>query len=140
VWKNVKLEPGQRKSNEWFGFAILGLVCALNTIPVCPNLVLHFLIKQVLVVSLLANLSALAVYVNFLYKWKDAGQWGNWTFSIVSGVLPSVVSAAFGYLLPIIMRRLSKYQGAMTRSRLDRAVCQRYFAFMVVVSIGTYVY
>ena len=32
-------------------------------------------------------------------------------FSIVSGVLPSAVSFIFGYLLPIIMRKISKYQG-----------------------------
>lgn len=28
------MEPGKRKSNEIFGFAILGLFCALNTVPV----------------------------------------------------------------------------------------------------------
>lgn len=54
------------------------------------------------------------------------------TFSIVSGVLPSAIAALFGYLLPIIMRRLSKYQGATTRSRLDRAVMARYFAFLII--------
>lgn len=54
------------------------------------------------------------------------------TFSIVSGVLPSVIMAIFGFLLPIFMRRLSKYQGATTRSRLDRAVMARYFAFMII--------
>ena len=30
------------------------------------------------------------------------------------------------------MRWLSKYQGALTRSRLDRAVVARYFAFLVI--------
>lgn len=30
------------------------------------------------------------------------------------------------------MRRISRYQGAMTRSRLNRAVIARYFAFMII--------
>jgi hypothetical protein len=101
-----------------------------------------------LVISLLANLSSLTLYVGFLERWKDAGEFGNWTvrttralssldshlrqFSIVSGVLPSALSFIFGYFLPIIMRRISKYQGAQTRSRLDRAQTARYYFFMVI--------
>jgi hypothetical protein len=72
--------------------------------------------------------------VPFLNSWKNAGSFGNWTFSLVSGVLPSAISAIFGYVLPIIMRRVSKKQGAMTRSRLDRAVTARYYAFLVISS------
>jgi len=72
------------------------------------------------------------------------------TFTIVSGVLPPAISAFFGFILPKIMRRLAKYQGAvcaalnhgtkktshllraqLTRSRLDRAVVARYFGFLV---------
>ncbi|EIW65454.1 hypothetical protein TREMEDRAFT_46183, partial [Tremella mesenterica DSM 1558] len=122
VWANISREPAEVKSRTWFGFVIIGVVCFINTIPL-------------LVVSTLANLSSLALYVGFLEKWKDAGQWGNWTFSIVSGVLPSAVSALFGYLLPIIIRRISKYQGATTSSRLDRAVTARYFFFMIVSTL-----
>lgn len=54
---------------------------------------------------------------------------------MVSGILPSVVSALFGYLLPIIIRKISKYQGAPTRSRLDRAVTARYFFFMIISNL-----
>lgn len=56
-------------------------------------------------------------------------------FSIVSGVLPSTLSFIFGYFLPIIMRRISKYQGAQTRSRLDRAQTARYYFFMVISNL-----
>lgn len=62
----------------------------------------------------------------------------NRTFSIVSGVLPPTISALFGFLLPIIMRRLTKYQGAITRSRLDRAVMARYFAFLIISNFLTF--
>ena len=54
------------------------------------------------------------------------------TFAVVSGVLPPAVSALFGYVLPIVMRWLTKYMGAYTHSALDRAVIARYFAFLVI--------
>jgi hypothetical protein len=60
------------------------------------------------------------------------------TFSIVSGILPPTISALFGFFLPIIMRRLTKYQGAITRSRLDRAVMARYFAFLIISNFLTF--
>lgn len=122
VWQNISREPGEIASRTTFGFVLIGLVCFFNTIPL-------------LVVSLLANLSSLTLYVDFLGKWKDAGSVGNWTFSVVSGVLPSVVSAAFGYFLPYIIRRISKYQGAPTRTRLDRAVTARYFFFIIISNL-----
>lgn len=53
-------------------------------------------------------------------------------FKIISGILPPAVSSLFGWLLPRIMRSLSRYQGAQTHSRLDRAVLARYFAFLVI--------
>ncbi len=119
IWQNVTLDPGQKSWNTFIGFVILAIVCFFNTLPL-------------IAVSLLANLSALTLYVPFLNSWKNAGGFGNWTFSLVSGVLPSVISAIFGFFLPIIMRRVSKKQGAITRSRLDRAVTQRYFAFLII--------
>ena len=54
------------------------------------------------------------------------------SFTLISGVLPPAVSALFGWILPQVMRWLSKYQGAITRSRLDRAVVARYFAFLLI--------
>jgi hypothetical protein len=122
VWQNISREPGEIASRTTFGFIFIGIICFLNTIPL-------------LFVSLLANLSSLTLYVDFLGRWQNAGSVGNWTFSVVSGVLPSVVQAIFGYLLPYIIRRISKYQGAATRTRLDRAVTARYFFFIIVSNL-----
>ncbi|KAH8115331.1 hypothetical protein DFH11DRAFT_1877093 [Phellopilus nigrolimitatus] len=57
-----------------------------------------------LVVSFLANLASLTAYVGFLSAWSDRS---HGTFAVISG-------------------------GAKTRSRLDRSVVARYFAFLVV--------
>jgi hypothetical protein len=74
-------------------------------------------------------LPKLTAFVPFLAGWsKDSPH----TFALVSGVLPPAVSGFFAFFLPIIMRRLSKYMGAVTRSYMDRAVVARYFAFLVI--------
>jgi calcium permeable stress-gated cation channel len=74
-------------------------------------------------------MSQLANAIDELAKWQ--GQYPT-LFKLVSGILPPAVSALFGWLLPRIMRGLSRYQGAQTHSRLDRAVLARYFAFLVI--------
>ncbi|WVR08713.1 hypothetical protein IAU60_005771 [Kwoniella sp. DSM 27419] len=125
VWQNISKDATEVGSKSTFGFVLIGIVCFLYTLPL-------------LVVSLLANLSALTVYVPFLASWKNSGGWGDWTFSLVSGILPSIISAGFGYFLPFIIRRISRYQGATTRSRLDRAVTARYFFFMIICNLVIY--
>ena len=71
----------------------------------------------------------IASYAPFLQHWSERSPA---SFNITSGVLPPAVSAFFGFFLPIMMRWVSRYQGALTQSRLDRAVVARYFAFLVI--------
>lgn len=122
IWENINKEPSALASRRLFGFVWIGVICFFYTIPL-------------LFVATLANLSSLTVFVPFLERWQSSSSFGNWTFSLISGVLPSVVSAVFGYFLPIIIRRISKYQGAATRSRLDRAVSARYFFFVILANL-----
>lgn len=65
----------------------------------------------------------------FLETWSKQS---SGSFTIISGVLPPAVSALFGWALPIIMRKLTKYMGAYTHSRMDRAVVARYYAFLII--------
>lgn len=116
IWSNLTLSSGEVRRKKISGFFWLSLVAALNTVPLA-------------FVSFLANISSLANSIDFL---ADAQSQHQTLFQIVSGILPPAVSALFGWLLPRIMRGLSKYQGAQTHSRLDRAVLARYFAFLVI--------
>lgn len=97
----------------WFWLAV---VCAFNTLPL-------------LLISLVANLGHVATYIKPLARWQKDSEW---SFALVNGILPPTISAIFGFFLPKIMRWLSRYQGAITNSRLDRAVVARYFAFLVI--------
>ncbi|KAG9055422.1 hypothetical protein FS842_002232 [Serendipita sp. 407] len=116
IWQNITMSDAARRSQRMIGWLWLALICFLYTIPL-------------LFVSLVANLSHIAQYVKFLDTWQTDSQW---TFALVNGILPPAIVSFFGFFLPKIMRRLSKYQGDITRSRLDRAVVARYFAFLII--------
>ncbi|KDQ55248.1 hypothetical protein JAAARDRAFT_134456 [Jaapia argillacea MUCL 33604] len=116
IWSNITKSPADVARLKMTGFIILAVICFFNTVPL-------------FVISILANLTAIASFVPFLQSWANDSPT---FFAVVSGVLPPAVSALFGYFLPIIMRKTSKYQGAHTHSRLDRAVVARYFAFLVI--------
>ncbi|KAI0035460.1 DUF221-domain-containing protein [Vararia minispora EC-137] len=116
VWENMNKSPGELARRKTLGWVWLVVFCFLNTVPL-------------LVVSIAANLTSISSFVPFLKSWQNNSR--N-SFDVVSGVLPPAISALFGFFLPVIMRFLSKYQGALTHSRLDRAVLARYFAFLVI--------
>ncbi|TFY53935.1 hypothetical protein EVG20_g9911, partial [Dentipellis fragilis] len=116
VWENICKSDGEIMRKRTTGWFFLFIVCFFNTVPL-------------FIISILANVSSIAGYVPFLQNWQSASPK---SFNFVSGVLPAAVSAIFGFFLPITMRWLSQYQGALTHSRLDRAVLARYFAFLVI--------
>lgn len=116
IWSNLNITPGERASKRTIGLLWLALIAFVNTVPL-------------LIISFFANLPALAAYVPILAKWGSASPF---TYNLASAVLPPTISAIFGYFLPILMRKLERFQGATTRTRLDRAVVARYFAFLVL--------
>ncbi|KIY50261.1 DUF221-domain-containing protein [Fistulina hepatica ATCC 64428] len=116
IWDNMNKSDGEIARKKVMGTFWLGAVCFFNTVPL-------------FIISVLANLATLTVYVPFLDDWSNASPA---SFDFISGVLPSVVSAFFSFFLPIIMRWLTRYMGALTHSRLDRAVVARYYAFLVL--------
>ncbi|KAG1739129.1 uncharacterized protein EDB91DRAFT_1136016 [Suillus paluster] len=116
IWANFNKTTSEIVRNKLIGALFLVVVCFFNTIPL-------------FIISILANLSSISAYVGFLAEWSTASPG---SFAFVSGVAPPAISALFGFFLPIIMRWLSKFQGALTHSRLDRAVVARYFAFLAI--------
>ncbi|KAJ4483501.1 hypothetical protein J3R30DRAFT_3402189 [Lentinula aciculospora] len=116
VWENMNKSPAEIRAKRTIGFLWLALVCFFNTVPL-------------FIISVLANLNAIKSFVPFLRSWASASPS---TFALVSGVLPPTVSGIFGFFLPIVMRWLSQFMGALTHSKLDRQVIAHYFAFLVI--------
>lgn len=147
VWQNLSKSRAELARNKTFGWLMLVAVCFFNTVPlliisILANLAsvrvfFFFLLRfpsfcfrlSAFKPLTVRSLSQLTTYVPFLQSWSQSSPG---TFTFISGVLPPAVSALFGFVLPIIMRRLIRYQGAFTHSRLDRAVIARYFAFLVI--------
>ncbi|KAI0258847.1 hypothetical protein BC834DRAFT_834501 [Gloeopeniophorella convolvens] len=119
IWENLNKSSGEIFRKKMVGWVLLAAVAFFNTVPL-------------FVLSILANLASIASFVPFLESWAKSSPA---SFNFLSGVLPPAVSAFFGFFLPIAMRWLSQYQGALTNSRLDRAVVARYFAFLVIAQL-----
>jgi hypothetical protein len=117
IWKNLNMSDAERRTSIMFGWLWLGLATIVNIIPL-------------VIVSVFANLSDVSEFdaFAFLARWKDSSPK---TFSLANGIIPPTLSAIFSFFFPLIMRSISQYQGAVTNSRLDRAVVARYFAFLV---------
>ena len=90
-------------------------------------------------VAFAANLAAITQFVPFLDNWSNNSAI---TFAAVAGILPPVLSVLLQLLLPMIMRRIGKFQGARTKTKRcaatmagkadvgsDRDVFARYWAF-----------
>jgi calcium permeable stress-gated cation channel len=116
LWENMNKSPAEIRTKRIIGFLWLCLVCFFNTVPL-------------FIISILANLNQIKSYVQFLRSWASASPS---SFAVISGVLPPAVSGIFGFFLPIIMRWLSQFMGALTHSKLDRQVIGHYFAFLVI--------
>lgn len=116
IWDNMNKSEGELARKKTIGFVWLAVVCFFNTVPL-------------FIISILANLESLRVYVPILDQWANASPH---SFAFISGVLPPAVSGIFSFFLPIIMRWLTKYMGALTHSKLDRAVIARYYTFLVI--------
>ncbi|TCD66737.1 hypothetical protein EIP91_000978 [Steccherinum ochraceum] len=117
IWENLNKSKSEIRGKQVTGWLFIALVCFFNTVPL-------------FIISVLANLASLTKILPVPFgEWSEKSRP---TFTLVSGVLPPAVSALFGLLFPIVMRWLTQYMGAMTHSRLDRAVIARYFAFLVI--------
>jgi len=116
IWENMNKSDGEIARKRTLGFWVLALVCFFNTVPL-------------LIISFLANLESARSIVPFLDDWGTASPK---SFAFVSGVLPPAVAGIFGFFLPIVMRWLTQYMGALTHSSLDRSVIARYFFFLVI--------
>ena len=116
LWKNLVLSSGARFSSSSLGFLYLVIVVFINAVPL-------------LAVALIAQMSSFTETLPFLKKWNDAS---SWTFSAVAGLVPPAISGIMGYFLPIIMRRIAKYRGVTTRTKLDKVVTGQYFAFLII--------
>lgn len=116
LWKNLTLTTGQRARLSTTGFLYLVVLLFVNAVPL-------------LAVALIAQMASFTGALPFLQAWENAS---TWSFNVVAGLVPPAISGLFGYFLPILMRKIAKYRGEQTRTKLDKVVTGQFFAFLVV--------
>lgn len=116
IWENLTKDAHARRSAAFFGTILLGFIMLIYFVPLA-------------VVSAISNLASLTAYVPFLESWANKSEF---TFSLVNGIAPPLMAVILQLILPIIIRRICRWQGAITRTRLDRAVFARLFFHLVI--------
>ncbi|PWN43269.1 DUF221-domain-containing protein [Ceraceosorus guamensis] len=115
IWHNLTLSNAARRRSSVIGFLWLVLLCFVNAVPL-------------LAVALISQMATFRD-IHFLGAWYAESAA---TFQGVAALVPPAISGLFGYFLPILMRRIAKYRGTTTRTRLDRIITSQYFAFLVI--------
>ncbi|KAE8229330.1 hypothetical protein CF326_g5702 [Tilletia indica] len=118
IWKNLNLTQAERFRSSIVGFLLLCVLLFFNAVPL-------------LAVSLITNMASFRSLngLGFLNSWFEASQW---SFAAVAALVPPAITGVMGYFLPIGMRRLAKYRGVLTKSRLDRVIVGQYFSFLII--------
>ncbi|KAK0548806.1 hypothetical protein OC845_003425 [Tilletia horrida] len=118
IWKNLNLTASERFRSSTIGFLFLSLLLFFNAVPL-------------LAVSLITNMASFRFLPAFdwLNNWYQSSQW---TFAAVAALIPPTITGIMGYFLPVGMRRIAKYRGVLTKSRLDRVIIAQYFGFLVI--------
>lgn len=117
IWDNLTRSKSARRGNKMIGNFLFVMLSILFVIP--NALIAVFL-------SNLHNIAAIwfefSVYLNQHYK----------AFAIVQGFLAPTITSIIYLLLPIVMRRISAWQGDVTKASRERHVTSKLYFFFVV--------
>lgn len=114
IWENVDLNRAERFAKQ----------CFINVI--FTFILLLWIIPNAFIGCFLANLNRLgAIWPAFDHAMVTHKFW----FSILQGVLAPLVSTLFFMILPFIMRKLSRWQGKLTRNDREREALRKLYAF-----------
>ncbi len=116
LWQNLTKSRLSKAKSSFLGFLLLVVLLFINAVPL-------------LAVSLISSMGLFTATVPFLNSWHNAS---SWSFAAVAGLLPPLISGVAGYLLPLLMRRIARYRGLNTKTKLDKVILSQYFAFLVI--------
>ncbi|RPA85387.1 DUF221-domain-containing protein [Ascobolus immersus RN42] len=116
LWNNLSQSRAKRRSNAYIGYALFTL---LSVIYVVPN---------ALIATFLSDISRIGIF------WKGFEgilHRNPKFFAFLQGVASPLVQTIIYLLLPVLMRRLSAWQGDLTKTARERHVTTKLYAFFV---------
>lgn len=117
LWSNLTRGVAKRSTNRFFGNVIFVTLCILWTVP------------NALIATFISNLYNLGS----VWPWFQGQLNDHPTFwAVIQGVLGPVLLALFFLILPSIMRRISEWEGSLTRNARERKVFHKLFLFFFI--------
>ncbi|CAG8540172.1 15380_t:CDS:2 [Funneliformis mosseae] len=116
IWENLNLKNNQRIIRRFISLAIVIALVLLWIFPV----------TFVASISQLESLQKLPLLKNII------GSFPKEVFGIIQGILPALGLAILMFILPIILKFLSKFEGIVTYSSVDLSLQGKYYFFLVV--------
>ncbi|KAF8444174.1 hypothetical protein BGX38DRAFT_1271717 [Terfezia claveryi] len=116
IWENLLSSKKHRRWNAMIGNLLFGLLS------------IGFVVPNAFIAVFLSDISRIAefwpAFRNNFYGYPK-----EWAF--VQGFLTPVVTSIIYLLLPIVMRRLSKWQGDLKKTSRERHVTHKLYAFFI---------
>jgi hypothetical protein len=115
LWKNLAIPKPRRKTNRIIGNLLFFLLSIAWTVP------------NALIATFVTNLYNLGVF------WPAFGAELNRNpklWAVLQGFLGPIILALFFLLLPTVMRRLTAWSGALTKSEREKSVTHKLYFFL----------
>lgn len=117
LWPSLTRGSAKRNTNRVFGNILFVVLCILWTVP------------NALIATFISNLYNLGS----VWPWFQNQLNAHPTlWAVVQGVLGPIILALFFMILPSIMRRISEWEGSLTRNSRERNVFHKLFLFFYI--------
>ncbi|KAK9463808.1 uncharacterized protein V1516DRAFT_668757 [Lipomyces oligophaga] len=116
IWDGIELSRGELLGKRHSGTIFFTVLCAAWIIP------------NAFIGTFLSQISRIGVLWDSFGDFMDRHQ--NF-FSFVQGFLSPLVTSLLFMILPVLMRRMSEYQGAFTKSSRERKTLRKLYIFFV---------
>ncbi|KAK9368884.1 hypothetical protein V1509DRAFT_621778 [Lipomyces kononenkoae] len=116
LWDNIELSRPERLQKQHIGNLLFFILCVSW---IAPNAFIGTFLSQISRIGILWN--AFGAYMNRHPS----------LFQFIQGFISPAVTSAIFLILPIIMRRMSAWQGAMTKTHRERNTLHKLYIFFV---------
>ncbi|BFZ55714.1 hypothetical protein PYCC9005_002755 [Savitreella phatthalungensis] len=117
LWRNVATAQSKRNANKFFGNLLFVALCILWTVP------------NALIATFISNIYNLGA----VWPWFQSRINQHPTlWAVIQGVAAPILLALFFLILPSLMRRITQFEGALTKSARERTVFHKLFLFFFI--------
>ncbi|KAL1924150.1 uncharacterized protein VTP21DRAFT_7185 [Calcarisporiella thermophila] len=122
IWENAVLPPAIRHTRKWLGVLFFVIFCFIWIIPLT-------------MVSAVASINNIVKFFPFTKSFFESQKFLT---GLIEAYMAPLVMAIFFMLLPVLLRFLSKKQGALTYTSLERHTLAKLFTFFILNNLVYY--